>query len=526
MSMTRKIPPMIAWSLAVACSLGAIRWSHADVADPVVPEADIEADGQQNAWAQAIQAAITIQAREREAGELETPDSRPEPLRGVEDPARRQVIYREAIEALGTPDLDPSLSRDEIMEQRHLDREVLKYGGPEVLDLLIEAMDHEDVKIRGAAISLLRYHGRQALEPLHAAMLTDPDRDVRSAAVSSLSRIAAAESVPFLVKALKDDSDGVRGSAARLLGDFGDASAMEPLAQVLEADVNLNWCYVIEAMNKIDHEEARRLVTQIANDLDIQDPDNKGVSQRLIRRVGSNSYPQPFQAISVELEPVRQLSLYAKTIAGESYGEEQIQELIKYIDSEPLTGMSFNCLVSLLHLQARQAVPEIIGLIEEGLAENGVVPSGYCTTLAKFGGEDAWNTLVQAYDSMSGNKDRRLQRKQIVVMALGQAGRAAVPILMLMLDDPELYREARDMPTGFERHRAMTWPASHDALRALARALQCSQWVNLAGGGRQVTDFEAEVQAMKQWWAENGEAFIAGQPTEDPPTVAIYMFMS
>ncbi len=79
---------------------------------------------------------------------------------------------------------------------------------------------------------------KDAIEPLLAAVKTDPDADVRRAAAKALGEIAPdpMATVPVLTEALKDKSGTVKVAAAVALGQYGPEassalSALRELAQ-------------------------------------------------------------------------------------------------------------------------------------------------------------------------------------------------------------------------------------------------------------------------------------------------------
>jgi len=74
--------------------------------------------------------------------------------------------------------------------------------------------------------------------------LKDKDPSIREAAAASLKLFGenikdcrkATRIVPFLIKALKDRQAGVRREAAKALGFYDDASATDPLINILQKD--------------------------------------------------------------------------------------------------------------------------------------------------------------------------------------------------------------------------------------------------------------------------------------------------
>ena len=65
------------------------------------------------------------------------------------------------------------------------------------------------------------------------ALLSDRDRDVRSAAAAALGRIGDRRAVDQLIAALADQDDEVTNAATTALGRIGDVRAVDPLVGIL-----------------------------------------------------------------------------------------------------------------------------------------------------------------------------------------------------------------------------------------------------------------------------------------------------
>lgn len=68
------------------------------------------------------------------------------------------------------------------------------------------------------------------------ALLTDGDRDVRATALHALADRGVPDAAPLAAAALDDPDGFVRATAARILGEVGDASHVESLARHLRSD--------------------------------------------------------------------------------------------------------------------------------------------------------------------------------------------------------------------------------------------------------------------------------------------------
>jgi hypothetical protein len=86
-----------------------------------------------------------------------------------------------------------------------------------------------------AIVSVLGTFGEPAVEPLIKA-LEDDDEEVRETAARALGQVGDSRAVKPLIKALGDDGYGVAEAAAEALGEIGDTRAVEPLSEALGDD--------------------------------------------------------------------------------------------------------------------------------------------------------------------------------------------------------------------------------------------------------------------------------------------------
>jgi HEAT repeat protein len=110
-----------------------------------------------------------------------------------------------------------------------------KFGvGDEVL-VIISALS-EEYAVRLNAINILGDLGdARAVEPLVQVLLEDTNDYLRSLAAVALGKIGDSGAVEPLIQALlEDESNGVRSNAAKALGEIGDARAVEALTQALD----------------------------------------------------------------------------------------------------------------------------------------------------------------------------------------------------------------------------------------------------------------------------------------------------
>jgi len=219
----------------------------------------------------AIQALQDVRSEVRRAAaaalaSLRSPEAVPALGRSLGDPDPE--VRREAVRALGVIDDEAVLGllvtalKDPDPEVRRTASEVLtEWSSPAVAKRLAEVLEHPE--LRGQARELLVKMGPSAVELLVDVLLQaspavrpeigdlleriagrerfverlsslDPDQRLR--ALQALAAIGGADLVPALLRALSDPDERVRILAADLLGETGDASALEPLRRTFLSD--------------------------------------------------------------------------------------------------------------------------------------------------------------------------------------------------------------------------------------------------------------------------------------------------
>lgn len=109
-----------------------------------------------------------------------------------------------------------------------------RIGAP-ARDPLVTALGDPDTRVRLLATKALgQIGGAEVVEPLINA-LRDPNTEISHLAAFALNKIGAPAAGP-LSAALSDRDPNVRWHAARVLGEIGDAPALEELKRVAQED--------------------------------------------------------------------------------------------------------------------------------------------------------------------------------------------------------------------------------------------------------------------------------------------------
>lgn len=147
---------------------------------------------------------------------------------------------RMSVEALASAD-DPravgallAALADESSEVREVAVSSLFKQGKSVAPRLLDALRHDDPRIRKGACQTLGFLNDPTTAPPLIDRLTDPSADVRAAAAWSLGRIRNDQSISFLLVALDDDNASVRKEAAWSLGELKSPATVTPLARALK----------------------------------------------------------------------------------------------------------------------------------------------------------------------------------------------------------------------------------------------------------------------------------------------------
>ncbi len=133
-------------------------------------------------------------------------------------PPTRRVDPEALLRSLADPD---PRSREEALASLHR-------LGPEeqgVVKILVMALGHQDIYVRGAAALGLGRIGETAVPALVGA-LQDAHAEVRWSAAIALGQVGAAAkgAVPALIKSLADSDENVRSASAFALGGLGEAA--------------------------------------------------------------------------------------------------------------------------------------------------------------------------------------------------------------------------------------------------------------------------------------------------------------
>ncbi len=166
-----------------------------------------------------------------------------------------------------------------------------RIGSDKAVDLLIGALGRRDAVSRAAARELGRLAGPRCVAPLVGALAYS---DVAKAASEALVRLGAS-AVEDLLPALRGGSPASRQTAAAVLGEIGDARAVDGLVDVLQTDDS--YAVRTAAANAIGQIKDARAIWALVNVLKLRDETSadrqaelealRQASSRALHRIGS-----------------------------------------------------------------------------------------------------------------------------------------------------------------------------------------------------------------------------------------------
>ncbi len=143
------------------------------------------------------------------------------------------------LEAFRNEDLEvlvEALESDDVHARRFAVAALWKLGGEEVIPSMVEKLEDPDAVVRRLAISaLLKFPDEKLVEPM-LRKLEDEDSAVRYSAASFFDNYPSREAFHQLVRALKDEDRMVRTVAASALGKLGMPEAVPHLIEALRDD--------------------------------------------------------------------------------------------------------------------------------------------------------------------------------------------------------------------------------------------------------------------------------------------------
>ena len=160
--------------------------------------------------------------------------------RAYECETKEKAAIFKIIEEIIKPDMVPDLiarmgGKDPVIKM-HLMNLLARFDKPEITHALEMQLKDPNKMVRSAALSALGSRGGKINIDKVAAVLTDPDLDVQNKAVDVLIKANHPDTIKYLVNALKDESEYARRAAVEVLNEIGDVSSVKDLLAAIKDD--------------------------------------------------------------------------------------------------------------------------------------------------------------------------------------------------------------------------------------------------------------------------------------------------
>ncbi|NIL93360.1 MAG: protein kinase [Woeseiaceae bacterium] len=155
------------------------------------------------------------------------------------DPKESAALFK-IIEDTVRPEMLPDLisrlgGRDPVIKV-HIVNLITRFDRPEVNQALELQLRDPNKMVRSAALTALASRGDSVNVASVARLLQDPDIDVQNKAVDMMVQLNHPETVKYLANALKDESEYARRAAVEVLNEVGSKDSVKDLFNVLKDD--------------------------------------------------------------------------------------------------------------------------------------------------------------------------------------------------------------------------------------------------------------------------------------------------
>ena len=145
-------------------------------------------------------------------------------------------IIEEIIKPEKVPDLIARMGGKDPVIKMHLMNLLARFDRPEINHALEIQLKDPNKMVRSAALSALASRGGKINIDKVAEVLTDPDLDVQNKAVDVLIKANHPDTIRYLVNALKDESEYARRAAVEVLNEIGDVNSVKDLLAAIKDD--------------------------------------------------------------------------------------------------------------------------------------------------------------------------------------------------------------------------------------------------------------------------------------------------
>lgn len=142
-----------------------------------------------------------------------------------------EVVTRDMV-----PDLINRMSGKDPVVKMHLIQLLTKFQGREINSAFENQLNDKNKLVRGAALNALGTRDSDVSIERVAPLLHDPDIDIQNKAVDVICKIKHPDTIKYLVKALKDESEYTRRAAVEVLNEIGELDSVKDLLDAIKDD--------------------------------------------------------------------------------------------------------------------------------------------------------------------------------------------------------------------------------------------------------------------------------------------------
>ena len=226
-------------------------------------------------------------------------------------------------------------------------------GSEEALGPMMELFEEEDVGLADFVLLAAERFGWRAAPILEMSLRSENER-IRSGAALALGRIKVPDTIPILEMALDDPYPGVRRSAVRSLGAFGDMAAAEGLLKAAgDPDMEVQ-DYASDGLADL----APEIIPVLIGRLSYPDPLVRKNCIGALRKIGDRRAVEPI--IKALNDPDETVRMYAVTALMEFGDPRAIKPLIERLKKE----QKIHWLVSFAFMEmGSEAVEELLSAV-------------------------------------------------------------------------------------------------------------------------------------------------------------------
>jgi len=204
------------------------------------------------------------------------------------EPKEKAAIFRiieDTIKPNMVPDLVSRMGGKDPVIKIHLMNLLAKFEKPGINDAIEAQLKDPNKMVRSAALSALGTRGSKINVDKVADLLTDPDLDVQGKAVDVLIAAKHPDTIKHLVNALKDESEYSRRAAVEVLNEIGDEESVKDLLDAIKDD---DWWVRSRAGDALAEIGGPRVVNSVVKLISEEDEDIRRTAIEILNATKSD----------------------------------------------------------------------------------------------------------------------------------------------------------------------------------------------------------------------------------------------